>query len=106
MKMEFGNIFGNAKKAELVASSKPGNTDNTQVGENFSRPKKLEEKDTPFKRPDEIIFDKIYKLKMQLSDILNRNPLVKSDREEASMVRDNIKSLEKDLEDYQKSQLN
>jgi protein-arginine kinase activator protein McsA len=67
------------------------------------------DKPYPFKTQESQYKDLVNKIiiaKGELSDILNRKPLVKSDREEASMVRDNIKSLEKDLENYNKSQLN
>lgn len=106
--MEFKNIFngGRMEGAKLVASSKPGDTDNLQVGENFMRSEKKEQKDSLFKDRAQILIDKIIIAKGELSDILNRKPLVKSDREEASAKRDTIISLEKDLTDYQKSQQN
>lgn len=108
MGMEFNNIFksNGMEGAKLVASSKPGDTDNLQVGENFMRSEKKEKKDSLFKDRDQILIDKIIIAKGELSDILNRKPLVKADREEASAKRDAIKSLEKDLADYQKSQQN
>lgn len=108
MSIEF-NIFNSnssTKKAELVASSKVGDTDNLQVEENFQRNDKKEKRDGLFKDPEQLIIEKIIIAKSELSDILNRRPLVKQDREEASTKRDAIKSLEKDLENYKKSQQN
>jgi cell fate (sporulation/competence/biofilm development) regulator YlbF (YheA/YmcA/DUF963 family) len=121
MNMEFGNVFGNTKKAELVASSKPGDTDKgagahivdqnrwaTKVKEKENKVNKTE-KVYPFKTQEshhKNLLERIIIAKGELSDILNRKPLVKSDREEASAKRDVIKSFEKDLEDYEKRQQN
>ena len=77
--MEFKNIFNSngMEGAKLVASSKTGNTDNLQVGENFTRSQKKEKGDSLFKDPEQVMNEKIINLKNELSDILNRKPLVK-----------------------------
>lgn len=120
--MEFKNISNSGgmegKPNNYVTTSEGKKAQDVQVYEVSKeewkkRVKAHEESKTdkpyPFKTQEsqyKDLLNKVIVAKGELSDILNRRPLVKQDREEASAKRKAIISLEKDLADYEKSQQN